>query len=111
MKKAIVLLLMTLVWFGRDVFAHGPEEGYPMGPWMMGWGHGAGWFMPLFMMFFFVAAIVVVIFLIRRFTASPGSGARGAGTEDPALDILRKRYARGEINREEYEEKKKDLSA
>jgi putative membrane protein len=109
MKKAGVMLLITLVWFAGDVFAHGPEEGYPMGPWMMGWGHGAGWFMPLFMMFFFVAAIVVVIFLIRRFTAAPGSGAREDGTEDPALDILRKRYARGEINREEYEEKKKDL--
>jgi putative membrane protein len=111
MKKAGVVLLMTLVWFARDVFAHGPEEGYPMGPWMMGWGHGAGWFMPIFMLLFFVAAIVVAIVLIRRLSASPGSGASEAGAEDPALEILRKRYARGEINKEEYEEKKKDLTA
>ncbi|MBI4241832.1 MAG: SHOCT domain-containing protein [Candidatus Rokubacteria bacterium] len=30
---------------------------------------------------------------------------------DPALEILRQRYARGEINREEFEAKKRDLAS
>ena len=46
----------------------------------------------------------LVIFLTgRRKTTS--AGERG----DSALEILKNRYARGEINKEEYEEKKKDL--
>lgn len=36
---------------------------------------------------------------------------RGGGSgSDAALGILRQRYARGEINREEFEAKKRDLS-
>ena len=54
-----------------------------------------------------VGAIIVVVLLIRRLLASSHVGD-GKG-EESALEILRKRYARGEINKEEFEEKKKDL--
>jgi putative membrane protein len=37
------------------------------------------------------------------------SRRRGAG--DAALDVLRRRYARGEITREEFESKRRDLAA
>jgi putative membrane protein len=41
---------------------------------------------------------------------STGTGGRGARSEESALEILKRRYARGEINKEEFEEKKKDLA-
>lgn len=79
-----------------------------MGPGMMGWGgYGMGWFGSIIMAVFWVAVIVGIIFLIRWLAVSSGYGGRGAG--DSPLEILKKRYARGDINKEEFEQKKKDL--
>ncbi len=81
-----------------------------MGSGMMGYGYGMSWYGHILMLIFWVAVIVGIIFLIRWLVVS--SHAVGQGTSqgtDTALDILRKRYARGEINKEEFEEKKKDL--
>jgi putative membrane protein len=82
------------------------QWGWGMHPGMMGWG----WVGLLFMLVFWVLIVVLIILLIRRLL-SPGT-ARMAGPpqEDSALEILKKRYARGEIDKEEFEAKKKDLS-
>jgi putative membrane protein len=76
--------------------------------WQMGWGM-MGWFAPIMMVVFWVAVIVAIVFLVRWLAASGGAGSRSPKSEDSALEILKKRYARGEINKEEFEEKKKDL--
>ncbi len=52
----------------------------------------------------FLILIIVGIFFIVRAIAG-----RKAGGEKSALDILNERYARGEITREEYNERKKDI--
>ncbi|MFH2012903.1 MAG: SHOCT domain-containing protein [Pseudomonadota bacterium] len=83
--------------------------GWGMGPGMMGWG-GTGWLGPLFMLLFWVLIIVLVVLLIRWLLASGHVKTLGASQEDTALEILKKRYAKGEINKEEFEEKKKDLN-
>ncbi|GAB4388437.1 MAG: hypothetical protein Kow0025_07690 [Thermodesulfovibrionales bacterium] len=84
--------------------------GYGMGPGMMGgWGYGLGWIGVVFMVAFWVLLIVGIVYLIRWAASATRQGEKGRG--DDALEILRKRYARGEIGREEFEQKKKDLEA
>ncbi|WP_420402406.1 SHOCT domain-containing protein [Nisaea sp.] len=62
-----------------------------------------GWFMGPFMMLVALGLIVVAIVVVTRLFGTAG----GAGS---ALRILEERFARGEIDREEFEERKKALS-
>lgn len=75
---------------------------YGYGP---GWGYmgGFGW---IFMVIFWALIVAGVVALIRLGSQS-GRHHRG---ENSALEILKERYAKGEIDRKEFEEKKKDLS-
>ena len=83
-----------------------------MGTWSLDdeLGYGMGWVGTLMMLIFWVVVIVAIVFLIRWLAASSKSKARGSAPEEPALEILKKRYARGEINKVEFEEKKRDLA-
>ena len=73
-----------------------------------GWGW-EGWVMFVFMIIFAVAVIVAVVFLIKSLsqTSSPSAGVtsppplQGSVPESPE-DILKRRYAAGEIDRDEY---------
>jgi putative membrane protein len=61
--------------------------------------------MMLFMMLFWVLVIAGLVLGIR-WLVTQGRESRS----DTALDILRQRYARGEINKEEFDTKRRDLS-
>jgi len=76
-----------------------------MGPGMMG-GFGWMWLLPFFLIFFLGLIIWAVVASLR---SSGESGGQDSSKTDSALEVLKRRYARGEINKEEYEEKKKDL--
>jgi putative membrane protein len=80
-----------------------------MGPGMMdGWG--MGWFGGIFMIVFWVLIIVGLVFLIKWLVQSTkGDSGSARSSSSNALEILKERYARGEINKQEFEEKKRDL--
>ena len=69
---------------------------------MMYDGHMYG-FLGGFMWLFWLVVIIVIILAIKAISARPSE------TRMSALDVLDERYARGEIGREEYEQKRKDI--
>ncbi|MGB6380898.1 MAG: SHOCT domain-containing protein [Syntrophobacteria bacterium] len=81
------------------------------GPGMMGnWGYGMmGWFGPIMMLVFWGLIILVLILVVRWLWTSSDKKPEQNIQESP-LDILKRRYASGEIDREEFELKKKDLT-
>ena len=70
---------------------------------MMGWGgFGFGW---IFMIVFWILIILGVVALVR-YLKGPN---QSTGGKTP-LDYLKERYAKGEISKKEFEDKKKDLA-
>jgi putative membrane protein len=109
-KQAIIsLFLAYFLSFPLPLFAHCTEgaEGdcagfshmWGVAPW------GGGWIAMVFMVVFWVLVIIGIILLVKWLLAQ-GSGAG----RDSALEILKERYAKGEITKEEFEKKKKDLT-
>jgi len=96
--------------FFTNIFTQWRDYGWGHGPGMMGWGFGMGWFGLIMMGVFWILIIVAIIFLIRWLVVSSRAGSHGQKPEETALEILKKRYARGEINKEEFEQKKRDLA-
>lgn len=61
---------------------------------MWSWNSGWAW---LWMVVFWALVVAVIVFAVRR-------GGDGAGTRS-AADVLAERYARGEINTDEYRDR------
>ncbi len=88
------------------------------GGWGNGWwggysGYGGigWWFMPIIMIVVLGLIIWGIVMLVRRTAWAGGSGWGGSSTVNPnsAIEILKRRYARGEISKEEFDERKKNL--
>jgi uncharacterized membrane protein len=108
-----------MMWDGNGFWDHGAS-----------WGAG-GWLMGIGMIALIVVAVVLVVYLIRTMsqpqgpatvgqsreygaqwtapvTTPPATTAQLGGGESPK-DIVKRRYAAGEIDREEYVQKLADL--
>ncbi len=67
-----------------------------------GWGMGFGW---IWMIIFWVLVIAGIAYIVQAVVRGSRRGEQG---ESP-LDILKKRYAKGEIGKEEFERLRDDL--
>jgi putative membrane protein len=105
MKKylGLYLMLMTgLLVSCADQGCFGPEDSRGWGS-MMHYGFGYG---GMFMWIIFLVVIGVLIYFIVQAQKTKGQMSK---QNESSLDILKRRYAKGEIAREEFERMKKDL--
>ncbi|MDO8636488.1 MAG: SHOCT domain-containing protein [Dehalococcoidia bacterium] len=96
----VILVLILLPSLGGVAMMGGGM----MGPGFGGWGGGFGW---IWMIIIWVAIIAGVVWAVRAIAGSNDN--RPNYQEESAMDIIKKRYARGEIGHEEFEEKKRML--
>jgi putative membrane protein len=112
MKKYILLILifflagiifLPYLAHAQGMMGYWPQnEGYGYN--MMGYGYSPFGF--IFMIIFWILLALLIAFLVKWSVTSPW---RNNSKNNSALDILKERYAKGEINKEEFEQKKKDL--
>ena len=75
-----------------------------------GWGWGPMIFGPIFMILLFGGIIVAVVLAVRWLGGGPVGGVPAPQPGKTPLDILKDRFARGEIDAAEFEERKRVLS-
>lgn len=80
------------------------------GGWHNGWGWGHMFFGSIMMVLFWGGLILLVIFAVRSMGAGSGRGRDERELANRALEILEERFARGEIDKEEFEERRRLLS-
>ena len=105
-SAAFAAFIIFLFFSWTQVLAQGGGyRGWPMGPGTM-YGWGLGWFGGIFSLIFWILLIVGMVFLIRWLMHMSKGHPE---VRSRALEILKERYAKGEIEKQEFEEKKKDL--
>ena len=107
--NAVKILSRTAATLMASTSAHAQAPGPGIwGPWHDGW---MWWWMPFhgLMWLLIIGLLVAVVVALIRWLAH-GTERPGTPPQRPAaLDILDARYARGEVDREEYLQRRKDL--
>ncbi len=83
-----------MMWYGTDGWGW---------TWGIGMIHGLLWWV------FVILGIVLLLRLLARGTGGGAAAGPPPAPPETALDILKKRYARGEIDKAEFDEKRRDL--
>lgn len=106
-RNLVYAMMASLI--SSPVLAQQTQEGVRYGHYM--WNGGwHGWFFGPIMMILFIAVTVVVIVLLVRWLGGSGNGAAHFSPPGKTpIDILKERFARGEIDKEEFEERRRTL--
>ncbi len=77
---------------------------------MWDWGFGGGWIFMIFIWLIIIAVIAAIIILVVNSTKQNKSSSRGIDSgHSAAVEKVKERYAKGEIDREEYKQMMEDL--
>ena len=107
MRKYLILSLMMMTGLLTSCAGEGYYGGQGPGGWgpMMHYGFGYGG------MFMWIIPLIVIGLLVYFIVQAQKTKGLMPTQNESHLDILKKRYAKGEITKEEYESMKKDLEA
>ncbi len=85
---------------------YGYDYNNMMDGWNGGYSQGGSVVSLIFMSIMMILFIVLIVWAVRYFSRT----TRVDGTKDNALDLLKQRYATGEIDKKQFEQIKKDLN-
>ncbi len=105
----IVLWVLGIFPLSAAFAQEGRYHGWNMGPDMMG-SWGMGWFGGIFMVVFWILILVGLVFVIRWLVLATSKKGDSGQPTSRAIDILKERYARGEIDKAQFETMKRDLA-
>jgi putative membrane protein len=108
--RVLTVLLVALVAVSGVAVAHGGDDGMHHHDGMMGthdgWMGGAGWFWgPVGMLLLLAVPLVAIAYVLRSREDTDTDGPGG----DDALAVLRRRYAEGDIDDDEFENRRRQL--
>jgi len=108
LRLVLIAAIAALAALPALAQADAGRAGYWHDGWSWGWGHMMfGGFM---MVAFWGVIIVLIVLAVRWLGSSSAQGRADSTSGKAALDILAERFARGEIDKAEFEERKRSLS-
>lgn len=110
LARVACFVTAALAALGSPTLAIAQQQSAPdYGPHMWSGSWYGSFFGPIMMIVFIAVAVVVVVLVVRGL----GGAGRGGTTQVPSdktpLDILKERFAKGEIDKEEFEERRRVL--
>jgi len=107
---AVVLVALLFGFLGGGMMGFGGFGPGMMGGYYGGYGYNSWWgVVPLLIWVVIIGGVVLLVMTLARRDRTPDTGLGSGPQGSSALDLLRDRYARSEITREQYQQMRQDL--